>query len=121
LFTKALVAIATLTEAVNLMWVVRKQEEAFKKYSHAIAEFQPLRSPLSLDPEGEALVKIFDKALTEYGVLEAMIRNQEQLLAARSSSAVEYAERVEKQWKLTEAIEAEMKQAVQETLKALSQ
>ncbi len=121
LFTKALAAQAMLIEAVNLLWVVRKQEEALNKFNHAIAAFQPLRSPLSLDPEGEALVKIFDKALAEYGVLEAMIRNQEQLLAAHSSSAVEYAERVERQWKLTQAIENEMKQTVQETLKALGE
>ena len=121
LFSKALAAIGTLTEAVNVMYVSRRFPDAEQKFSQALAGFQPLRSALSADPEGEVIVKIFDKALTEYRVLETMIRNQEQLLAARSSSAVDYADRVDKQWKQTRAIEEEMKQAVQETLRALGQ
>jgi hypothetical protein len=120
-FTKVLAAMTALTEAVDAMYVGRKMGDAEKKYSEAMTTFQPIRSSLSVEAEGEPIVKIFDKALTEYRILETMIRNQEALLAAHSSNAVEYADRVEKQWKLTRAIEAEMKQAIQETLGALDQ
>lgn len=120
-FTKALFAMGALTEAIDTMFVGRKFDDAEKKFGAAIAAFRQVRDSLSTEPEGEAIVKIFDRGVTEYRVLETMIHNQEQLLASHSSSAVDYADRVDKQWKLTRAIEAEMKKAVQETLTALGQ
>jgi hypothetical protein len=116
LFTKALSATASITDALDTMYVGRKFTDAEKKFGTAIAVFQQVRSSLSTDAEGEAVVKMFDRAVTEYRMLEAMIHNQEQLLASRSSSAVDYADRVDKQWKLARAIEAEMKKAIQQTL-----